>query len=447
MSVHAPPATERQDGVRWALGALALAALVRLALAWGTDLYFDEAYYAAWARRLALGYYDHPPLTAWLIALLGVRPAALLCGAATVAVVGRLARDVYQSPAAGWRAAALYAWVPVANLAGVFTTPDTPLLLFWALALWALWHERFAWAGVACGLALLGKYPAVLLGVAYLGAAARARRLPGGAWVTAGLALLCFAPVVLWNARHGWAGFGFQLRHGLGGTGGWKSLGEYLLGQLAMGGPVVAVWALVWAVRGERRLLLLRLAALVPLLAFGWAAFRTRGEANWPAAAYVAACVGLGGAWGRWGKAALATGALVVLAVASHLLVPLVRPRRDVALARVHGWSELARLPALTSGPAPVAVFAPSYQLASQALLYAGLPAGTVRARYSQYDLWGAPPVPRGASALYLTEGAEPPPPELAERFERLEGPVLLPADYRGRRVHTFRVWRLEAAR
>ena len=34
----------------------------------GTDIYFDEAYYWQWAQHLDWGYYDHPPLVAWLIA-------------------------------------------------------------------------------------------------------------------------------------------------------------------------------------------------------------------------------------------------------------------------------------------------------------------------------------------------------------------------------------------
>ena len=76
-----------------------------------------------------------------------------------------------------------------------------------------------------------------LLAAAFVAACVRARRLPAGAWLTALLGVGLFLPVVLWNARHDWAGFAFQLNHGLGGQGGWRTLGEFLAGQLALDEP------------------------------------------------------------------------------------------------------------------------------------------------------------------------------------------------------------------
>ncbi|SET36423.1 ArnT family glycosyltransferase [Stigmatella erecta] len=436
------------------LALLALSAAIRLALALGTDVYFDEAYYWQWSQRLDWGYYDHPPLVAWLIAALGIRPMALLCGAGTVAAVWGLARDVHGHAEAAWRAAALWSCVPIAILSGVWATPDTPLLLFWTLALWALWRERWLLAGLALGLALLSKYSALLLGVAFLAAAVRRRRLPLGAWGTALLGALLFLPVVLWNARLDWAGFAFQLHHGLGGKGGLKSFLEFLGGQLALGGPVLLPLALVYVFRGEREQLLLKAAAVVPLLFFGFAALRTRGEANWPAMAYIAACVGVAGLRPPKAlEAAAWSGLAVVLAVGSHLLFPLLRFQRDVPLERTQGWAVLAALAEPgrlfpDAGATPIAVvYAPNYQLASQAAHYAHLPVDTAGpARPSQYDAWPRPPVAPGQDALWCSE-RELPPDELVARFTTLEGPVELPADFQGRRVHTFRVWRLRSAR
>jgi 4-amino-4-deoxy-L-arabinose transferase-like glycosyltransferase len=429
---------------------LAASAVLRLVLMLGTDVYFDTAYYWQWARHLAWGYYDHPPLSAWLIAALGIHATALLCGAGTVAAVWGLARDVYASREAAWRAAALWSVVPASMVAGVWATPDSPLLLFWTLGLWALWRERWVWAGLACGLALLSKYPAVLLGLAFLLAAARARRLPAGAWLTGALALLCFVPVVLWNARHEWVGFLFQLRHGLEGRGGWLTFGQYLAGQLALGGPVLFPLVLVYAVRGPREQFLLRMAALVPLLFFGYAATRARGEANWPAAAYVAACVGVAGMRPAWRGAVTASGLAVALAVGSHVLFPIVRAERDRLLWRTHGWSVLRELatpgklfPGLDARRV-AAIYAPNYQLASQVARYTGAVTDTGgTARFSQYDLWPAPAIAPGQDVLWVGEGGPPPPDELAARFTAVEGPVELPGDFRERRLHTFLVWRL----
>ncbi|MCI0673177.1 MAG: 4-amino-4-deoxy-L-arabinose transferase, partial [Myxococcaceae bacterium] len=326
-------------------------------------------------------------------------------------------------------------------------------LLFWALALWALVRERWLLAGLAAGLALLAKYPGVLLAVAFLAAALRLRRLPKGAWLTAGLAALLLLPVVLWNAGREWVGFAFQLNHGLGGSGGWRTLGEYLGGQLAMGGPVLVPLAVVWAVRGPREQVLLRMATAVPLLVFGWASWRTRGEANWPAVAYLSACVGVAGMRPVWQRMAAVSALVVVGGVGLHVVVPLVTVERDVVLSRTHGWGPLARLaeagklfPGGKEGPV-AAVYAPSYQLASQAAYYARLPADTAGpSRRSQYDVWPAVAVGDGEDALWVSEG-EGPPEVLAGRFGSVEGPVVLPGEYRGRVLHTFHVWRLRGAR
>ncbi len=50
----------------WIVGALVL---LRLIVAACTPLAFDEAYYWTWSKHLAGGYYDHPPMVAYVIRL------------------------------------------------------------------------------------------------------------------------------------------------------------------------------------------------------------------------------------------------------------------------------------------------------------------------------------------------------------------------------------------
>lgn len=429
-----------------ALTGVALA--VRCVLALGTDVYFDTAYYWQWAQRLDWGYYDHPPLIAWLIAAFGIHGTALLCGVGTLAAVWGLARDVYQSREAAWRAAALWSVVPGGMVAGVWATPDSALLLFWTLSLWALWRERWLWAGLASGLALLAKFPAVLLGVAFLVTALKLKRLPRGAWGTGALALLFLAPVLMWNARHDWVGIAFQLRHGLEGQGGWKTLGEFVGGQFAFGGPVLFPLALVYALKGPREHLLLRMAALVPLLFFGYASSRARGEVNWTTMAYLSVCIGVAGMRRPWQRAAAFSGLAVVLAVTLHLFFPVVSFKRDTALWRTHGWDVLSALstpeklfPQMKPGDV-VAVYAGNYQLASQIARYAGVPVGTAGlVRFSQYDVWPEPHVPPGKDVLWVEEDGPLPPEALTDRFEAMDEVVELEGTFQGRRLHFFRVW------
>jgi 4-amino-4-deoxy-L-arabinose transferase-like glycosyltransferase len=72
--------------------AITLAAgLVRLGVGTTTPLFPDETYYWEWSRRLAAGYFDHPPVIALLIRAgtavagdtpLGVRLLPILAGVA-----------------------------------------------------------------------------------------------------------------------------------------------------------------------------------------------------------------------------------------------------------------------------------------------------------------------------------------------------------------------------
>lgn len=416
---------------------------VRLALALGTDIYFDEAYYWTWSKHLAASYFDHPPLIAWAIALLGIRGTSLLAGLGTTALIFLFARDLHRDPQSGVRAAALWSVLPAGVLAGFLATPDSLLLLFWAATLWALWRKQWLVAGVLAGLAFLSKYNAVLLGPIVLLVCLRERRFPKGLWLTLLAALLVGAPVILWNAAHDWVGFEFQLKHGLGGRGGFASLGEFLGGQFAMAGPVLLVLAVIYAVRGERDQALLRTAIWVPLVFFGIAAFRTRGEANWAAMAYVAACVGLVNRDGKALKAAGVTGALICVLGAVHLLFAPIELKRDVPLRRVQGWSELAQL----KDRKVEAIYAPSYQLASEAAYYAHLPADVLASyRKSQYDVWPPLELAPGTNALWLSEG-QAPPPELLKQYEFIRGPEHLQGTFRGRVLHDFHVWTLSIRR
>ena len=78
-------------------GRIAAAVIVVVSIFWlwfatRHDLVQDEAYYWQWSRHLAAGYYDGPPLVAYVIHLstlifgqtvLGVRFGAVLCAAIT----------------------------------------------------------------------------------------------------------------------------------------------------------------------------------------------------------------------------------------------------------------------------------------------------------------------------------------------------------------------------
>src|SRR2546421_4562586 len=143
-------------------------------------------------------------------------------------------------------------------------TPDTPAAFFAALLLVLAVRiaarlergERVSWEwpalGAAVGLAMVSKYTAVLpaaaVGAAFL-THPKGRRtlLTAGPYVALVVAALCFSPVVIWNARHDWASFRFQLSHGLDAREKNPVLGllRFVGGQLLVWTPVVFVLGVV----------------------------------------------------------------------------------------------------------------------------------------------------------------------------------------------------------
>lgn len=192
----------------------------------------DEAYYFDWAQQLAWGYFDHPPgvafigIGSWLApgSPLEARLGAVALGGAALLVLWRLYRASGLSAGNGLLLAFMLSIASIPGMiAGVITTPDTVLLLCWPLALHealrALQGQRKRWltAGIATGLGLLGKYSMVMIGPVFLWALLRADlRALRTPWPYLGglIALLIFAPNLVWNAQNDWLTLRFQFGHG-----------------------------------------------------------------------------------------------------------------------------------------------------------------------------------------------------------------------------------------
>ena len=359
------------------LGLAALTAL-RLLVAAVAPMAPDEAYYWVWSHALAPGYLDHPPMVALFIRAgtllagegnLGVRLLAPLSAAIGSLLLVQTGRDLFPGTKAGlWAASLLNATLIFA--AGATTmTPDTPLLLFWSATLCALARLRATgqgrwWlaAGIAAGLALDSKYTAAVLApalLAWLLWSPEMRRwwrspMP---YLAAVLAGAVFAPVLLWNAAHGWVSFSKQ-----GGRVGDFSpgkalqfLGELIAGQFGLATPIVAVIAaagLVVAIRrarnGDASWTLLASTLLIPCAIFVQHALGDRVQANWPAilfpSAALAAAAGLSARWRRWFAPATCLGlALTAFVWIQATIAPLALPMLwDPTLLRLGGWQHLA---------------------------------------------------------------------------------------------------------
>jgi 4-amino-4-deoxy-L-arabinose transferase-like glycosyltransferase len=372
-------------------GAIAFVTAFRVAVTAQLELTSVESYLWVCAQRPALGYYDYPGMVAWLGWLstalfghspLGVRAVTIAGGAAMVWLVFLAARRLYDERV-GRLAALTAALVPDFVMFAAYATPDAPCLLFWAATVWALAHalsgDSPRWwyaAGLFLGLAMDSKYHAVFLGFgvfAFLlldpGQRAWLRRKEP--WLAVGVALVAFAPTVLWNARNGWQSFAYQGVSRFRESGfDPRELWEYPLSQLLLLTPVIGAWAwaigirtfVTWRSADWRDRLLAMLS--VPMLVFFFLVIFSRPvRGHWPVEAYVtalplsAAAVLRGGAWGRrlhWGSLAVIAAAMALGPILLPALVPSEQRR---------GWGFLAGEVAKRRGDF---VICSEYHLASQ---------------------------------------------------------------------------------
>src|SRR6202790_3487336 len=206
---------------------LALVALRLVAAAW-TPLTFDEAYYWMWSKHPAFGYYDHPPMVAYVIRLgtlmagdteFGVRRASILLALPMSWAVYRCAAILFGGERVAATATILLNVTLMAAVGTLVVTPDAPLLVASSFVLFCLAKVletgRGAWwlaVGAAVGCALLSKYTALLFGPAiliWLVSVPRLRRWLVSPWpyLWGIVALAIFSPVILWNADHEWVSF------------------------------------------------------------------------------------------------------------------------------------------------------------------------------------------------------------------------------------------------
>jgi len=297
---------------------LAVAALIvaltalRVIYASQIDLRTDEAYYWTWSKENVLSFLDHPPMIAWFIRFgtaifgdtnLGARFAGILAMLVTQLLLADIVRRVTHDV----RAIVLAVLMPEAalyyGLLMAKVSPDVALIPFAVAMAWALIRLNESddprwWlaAGVFAGLALLSKFTAVMLipAVAAFMLVPDWRRrwlLSPYPWLAALIAVILFLPVLIWNAQHDWASFGFQIvrataTHELS----FRTVGDFIGLQFGLVGfillPVVLSGLTLTAWRGYRRgdavAILLSTAVIVPFGYFFWKSLSLRVGDTWP---------------------------------------------------------------------------------------------------------------------------------------------------------------------
>jgi 4-amino-4-deoxy-L-arabinose transferase-like glycosyltransferase len=370
---------------RAALSFLAILFLFRILYAHFLGLIPDETYYWDWSRELSWGYFDHPPMIAWLIYLsrhvfgetaLGVRGVVVACSLAASICSYLLAKKFVSKPSSLVFFLIMSSSILLFGVGTILSTPDIPLILFWTCCLLYGYKGVFenstaAWLmlGLCAGLGLLSKYTFVLFFTAFLLFILLSKR--GRFWLfkwqpyaALSISFLVWLPNLVWNSRHHWVSFSFQFSHGIGRHASFRpdSLGEFVVGQIGILSffpfvllicACVALWKDTIKDSGTTYLALF---LYVPFFVFLCASMQKKVEANWAATAYVSGLVFIAKYWEDIGEkrknrfmrrfaifsaifAALTT--TVLLFHIQRPFLPLA-PSNDPA-SQVRGWKEWAR--------------------------------------------------------------------------------------------------------
>ena len=192
-------------------GFLMLVLVLNLVQSAFTDIIFDEAYYWYFAQNLSWGYFDHPPLVAFLVKIglslfdgeLGVRLMAPFLYCANVLLLWLLI-DSEKKHRYIWLFLAFVSSVGLLTAYGFMMVPDTPLVTFGLVFLWG--YKRFLLkedalsivvTGAGMALVMYAKYHGVLIvGFAVLSNLALLKN--GKFWIAVLIGLLLYTPHLYW---------------------------------------------------------------------------------------------------------------------------------------------------------------------------------------------------------------------------------------------------------
>ncbi|MBP7843279.1 MAG: hypothetical protein KA116_00550 [Proteobacteria bacterium] len=297
--------------------------VIRLWLSTFSGIHPDEAYYWTWAQNLHMGYFDHPPMIAWIIAL-GQKTFCLFSGQSfpkdefwlqisfrwlpyffstvlTPYFLG-LSIRLYQRRLVSFTQGLAILSTPIFCLGPHIITPDSVFFFGWVLCLYGTMKVRklrpkdaapdeitpfslkhCLFMGFALAFAAYSKFTAILLIFLYALSGA-------GLWNTLGsglTALILCLPYFYWTistaAKKG-IGIFFQFQNGMNPFNSpveWSRVGDLILAQFVLWGPLVILYLIYFSIGKLRRRAWLILWTIAPLIFFSIGALRRPAEANW----------------------------------------------------------------------------------------------------------------------------------------------------------------------
>jgi hypothetical protein len=302
------------------IGLLVVSAVVRSILAAWMELGNDEVYYWAYALYPDWSHFDHPPMVGWVIQLFSlnllfdseffIRLASVVFMTANTYIIFRIGKDLKDARTGLYTAflytASIYAFV----ITGIFIMPDTPLMLFWLLAVWvAVKYFKKESAlrqaqgtlllfGLFAGLAMLSKYSGIFLWVGmalYILIFNRKQLKNPYLYLALLISAVCCIPILYWNIQNNFISFSFHGARVGGNKLNFSTFGTEIAGEFFYNNPINFVLAIIAVIAAFKKKLhleksaqrLILCIALPLILVFLFFSLTRPTLPHWNAPAYV----------------------------------------------------------------------------------------------------------------------------------------------------------------
>jgi len=379
--------------------------LLALAQAASTELIADEAYYWVYSRFPAWGYFDHPPMIAFIIKSgyaifhneLGVRLICALLSTFTILITESLTER--KNPFLFYT---IVLSIGVFQIAGFLAVPDTPLLFFTALFFYAYrsfikntnWKNTLLLA-IAISLLFYTKYHGLLIVLfTFLSNIKLFTRWQ--TWLAGLFVLILYAPHLLWQWDHDWVSIRYHLFESNVNAYKFSYTTDYLLGQILLSGPlagfILLPAAFIYKVKNQTEKAL-KFTLIGVYLIFLASSFRGKVEVNWTMPALIPLIILSHQfiidkiSWIKPLRIIAFVSLLLIIAARIYLVVD-IGPDNSLK-GRFHN-KDWAKTIADKTGDVPV-VFYNSYQRASLFWFYSGKPSHSHNSysdRKSNYNFW-----------------------------------------------------------
>ncbi|MBI3584522.1 MAG: glycosyltransferase family 39 protein [Nitrospinae bacterium] len=295
----------------------------------------DEADHWVWSQHLSWGYFEHPPMIAFVIRLFtnifGDKWYAIeLCSQSmsilTIIFLFILSKELFGAEAA-LVSVIITESMPLFFIGSTILTIDNIMIVFWIMTTYlflkGLKEDKKGFlllSGVTFGLGLMSKYTMILLPASiflYLVVSPHHRVLlkRKEPYLSFLIGLIIFSPVIFWNAQNDWLSFKYQFTKGL--TGGEKGgqLFFFIGSQFVILGPTMFPFFLYSLYKGFRdswlkssdpstgwvprnlqsSILYLSILASFPFFFFAFASFRSKyTDVGWSDVALIVGIVFMG---------------------------------------------------------------------------------------------------------------------------------------------------------